>query len=83
MRKPVVRASENNSIKHIIVKVLSLTHQVGQIINFASYLNFKKTALYVFDTLYIPKNEPVPEKTNILGYDQVRHKPGCTVTEDG
>ena len=27
--------------------------------------------------------EPVREKTNNLGYDQVRHKPGCTVTEDG
>ena len=23
------------------------------------------------------------EKTNNLGSDQVRHKPGCTVTEDG
>ena len=28
-------------------------------------------------------NEPVHEKTNNLGSDQVRHKPGCTVTEDG
>ena len=27
--------------------------------------------------------EPVNEKTNNLGSDQVRHKPGCTVTEDG
>ena len=27
--------------------------------------------------------EPVREKTNSLGSDQVRHKPGCTVTEDG
>ena len=26
--------------------------------------------------------EPVCEKTNNLGSDQVRHKPGCTVTED-
>ena len=26
--------------------------------------------------------EPVREKTNNLGSDQVRHKPGCTVTED-
>ena len=23
------------------------------------------------------------EKTNSLGSDQVRHKPGCTITEDG
>ena len=28
-------------------------------------------------------NEPVPEKTNNLGSDQVRRKPGCTVTGDG
>ena len=28
-------------------------------------------------------NEPVREKTNNLGSDQVRHKWGCTVTEDG
>ena len=27
--------------------------------------------------------EPVREKTNNLGSDQVRHKPGCAVTEDG
>ena len=27
--------------------------------------------------------EPVREKTNDLGSDQVRHKPGSTVTEDG
>ena len=25
----------------------------------------------------------VHEKTNNLGSDQVQHKPGCTVTEDG
>ena len=28
------------------------------------------------------KNEPVREKTNNSGSDQVRLKPGCTVTED-
>ena len=27
--------------------------------------------------------EPVREKTDNLGSDQVRHKPDCTVTEDG
>ena len=27
--------------------------------------------------------EPVREKTNNLGSDQVRHKPACTVTEAG
>ena len=29
------------------------------------------------------KIEPVHEKTNNLGSDQVRHKSGCTVTEAG
>ena len=33
------------------------------------------------DNMFV--NEPVREKTNNLGSDQVRHKPGCTVTEDG
>ena len=28
------------------------------------------------------KYEPRHEKTNVLVFDQVRHKPGCTVTED-
>ena len=27
------------------------------------------------------ENEPVHEKTNNLGSDQVRHKPGCTITD--
>ena len=29
------------------------------------------------------ENEPGCERTNILVSDQVRHKPGCTATEDG
>ena len=29
------------------------------------------------------KNEPRHEKTNVLVSDLVRHKPGCTATEDG
>ena len=28
-------------------------------------------------------NEPRVEKTNVLVSDLVRHKPGCTATEDG
>ena len=27
--------------------------------------------------------EPRHEKTNVLVYDLVRHKPGCTTTQDG
>ena len=28
------------------------------------------------------RNEPCREKTNVLVSDLVRHKPGCTATED-
>ena len=28
-------------------------------------------------------NEPRHEKTNVLVFDEVRHKRGCAVTEDG
>ena len=27
--------------------------------------------------------EPRCEKTGLRGFDKVRHKPGCTATEDG
>ena len=38
----------------------------------------------IFQVSYlISSNEPVHEKTNNLGSDQVRHKPACTVTDDG
>ena len=33
--------------------------------------------------LEVSKYKPLREKTNNLGFDKVRHKPGCTVTEDG
>ena len=36
----------------------------------------------VFFTLHIVY-EPVREKTNNLGSDQVRHKSDCTVTKNG
>ena len=32
---------------------------------------------------FLELNEPRHEKTNILVSDLVRHKPGCTDTEDG
>ena len=34
---------------------------------------------YMFQVIYEPRHE----KTNIVVSDQVRHKPGCTATEDG
>ena len=44
----------------------------------------KWVAYYSFNMLPGTKAyEPVREKTNNLGSDQVRHKPGCTVTEYG
>ena len=33
--------------------------------------------------LKVKMNEPCHEKTNVLVSDLVRHKPGCTATEDG
>ena len=40
------------------------------------------TKYYNMVTDWNKLNEPVREKTNSLGSDQVRHKPGCSVTED-
>ena len=43
--------------------------------------NILKTFLLsTYELLFL--YEPVREKTNNLGSDQVRHKPGCTVKED-
>ena len=33
--------------------------------------------------LLLYRYEPHHEKTNILVFDMVQHKPGCTATEDG
>ena len=58
------------------------------ILNFSQQIHLKfvhsvtSQILYCIDkTLLI--YEPVHEKTSNLGSDQVQHKPGCTVTEDG
>ena len=42
---------------------------------------FKQTCFFIRYNKEI--YEPVCEKTNNLGSDQVQHKPVCTVTEDG
>ena len=42
-----------------------------------------KLKLRFSDCEYNLTYEPVREKTNKLGSDQVRHKPACTVTEAG
>ena len=44
-----------------------------------SYTNFNDELRWLWNSVY----EPVREKTNNLGSDQVRHRPGCTVPEDG
>ena len=43
----------------------------------------KNTETKPSDMLGTDTIEPVCEKTNNLGPDQVQHKPGCTVTKDG
>ena len=44
------------------------------------YHKFKILYFEIWETVIF---EPVREKTNILGSDQARHKPACTVTEAG
>ena len=39
--------------------------------------------VHVIDSIIPLLFEPRHKKTNILVSDLVRHKPGCTVTEDG
>ena len=39
--------------------------------------------LHVYGGKPLKVNEPRHEKTNVLVSDLVRHKPGCTTTEDG
>ena len=59
------------------------TLKEGDIINIEKfkdvYFSYKKKK--VSRTLSV-QNEPGREKTNKFGSDQVRHKQGCTVTED-
>ena len=43
------------------------------------YFSYEHFHSYSFSRQF----EPVHEKTNNLESDQVRHKPACTVTEDG
>ena len=59
---------------------------------FVKYLPFQLIAsryessdltVLVYSYFQITKFEPSGEKTSNLGFDQVRHKLACTVTEDG
>ena len=45
--------------------------------------DFKLTVTRSADFAVVKVYEPVREKTNNLGSDQVQHKLGCTVTDDG
>ena len=56
---------------------LSLFYNLGEVINFAKGGNLI-TFLGKIDLF-----EPRHEKTNVLVFDQVQHKPCCTATEDG
>ena len=51
--------------------------------NIYSRFQFNSPSNQIHSDLLRISNEPVREKTNNLDPDQVRHKPGCTVTEDG
>ena len=43
----------------------------------------KYEGAHVSNGCHRTQTEPVRDKTNNLGFDKVRHKPDCTVTEDG
>ena len=51
-----------------------------ELINISVYLSIKSCPVVLQALIRI---EPLREKTNNLGSDQVRHKANCTVTEDG
>ena len=70
-----------NYIGTIIVLLLSLFVFVFAILRDAG-IRFLVINCFVVK-LNLFAFEPRHEKTNILVSDQVRHKPGCTATEDG
>ena len=47
------------------------------------YLNKKGSMMEPPYLCILTEFEPRHEKTNVLVSDKVRHKPGCTATEDG
>ena len=49
------------------------------VLNANKWIFFYSTSYHVVEKLC----EPMREKTNNLGSDQVQHKSACTVTEDG
>ena len=68
-------------------QVVKLSVVTGSRINWTTtfYEAINSSVLVVAQTVWLPITlyEPVHEKTNNLGSDRVRHKPGCTVTEAG
>ena len=48
-----------------------------------SFATAQADKLVVFHCIDCIIFEPPHEKTNVLVFDLVRHKPGCTATEDG
>ena len=60
---------------HIFVTLLTAAAHNGFSLN--CYLNILTLGLREI------RNKPRHEKTNVVVCDLVRHKPGCTATEDG
>ena len=67
--------TKNNSVFVI------LTFQILAKFDLTDVVNFKQLAQ--ISTVVSPIFEHHHEKTNALVSDLVRHKPGCTATEDG
>ena len=62
---------------------MKLTFRLIECAIIPSIENVSKNSKIKLKNINPALNEPVCEKTNNLGSDQVQHKPGCTVTENG
>ena len=62
---------------------LSMGRNVSMVNRCCQLHEIERDCLYPLVYSLVETFEPVREKTNNLGSDQVQHKLGCTVTEDG
>ena len=82
MRKPDFRLCENKNADQLCIDCEATMRLCFRLCkDFFLMARLKLTIMYASQSKKI--NEPVLEKINNLGSDQVRHKPGCTITEAG
>ena len=66
-----------------VVKYCNILHGHVFVMSTLFALALMSENLGKYKYMYIKTSEPRHEKTNVLVSDLVRHKPGCTATEDG